>query len=597
MRCAEWFGLLVGTAMLAACASDSLGPADPGPDDAGPANHPPTAAFTAACSGLTCTLTDESADDDGHIETHHWDFGDGAASTQAQPSHRYDRPGGQFTVALIVTDDAGDSATTTRQVTVQPGESVLVDATFFITCTGLACTFSDRSSGPVESHVWDFGDGAASDRGSPDHTYAQEGDYTATLTVIDSSGAESTAAQDVHVEGLEMRDVSGTYEREATGAERHSRIVIRSDGSFELLDWIGTDTASYPGRWRAMDFWGPLALEPGTAVGFDFDSIPANEWCGEAYGMFLTHADLAVGFCGPVIEAGLQEGIYSSSAPSTATDPPSQAGQIAFVRDGRIHRVNTDGSGAVALTAGPEDGAPVWSPDGSRIAFGRSGAAEPGVYVMNADGSNAARLTSAGRDPAWSPDGEWIVYVCDPVPYYYELCRVTSAGNRMDWLIERLTPWLYGQISSPGWSPDGTRIAFVSDWGLFDFWFDIWTVVADGFQTPQGSQMTPLVRHTAGTPNPYAFHDPAWSPDGQRMTYGICPWAWRPCSSSAVGVMNADGSGMTLVVTGSGRTSPAWSPDGQLIAFASGGNIEWVSADGSQRGRIVEDGHSPSWRP
>jgi len=61
--------------------------------------------------------------------------------------------------------------------------------------------------------------------------------------------------------------------------------------------------------------------------------------------------------------------------------------------------------------------------------------------------------------------------------------------------------------------------------------------------------------------------------------------------------MHADGTGMTFLVAASGDASPTWSPDGQLIAFASGGGIEWVSADGSQRGLIVDDGHSPSWRP
>jgi len=51
-----------------------------------------------------------------------------------------------------------------------------------------------------------------------------------------------------------------------------------------------------------------------------------------------------------------------------------------------------------------------------------------------------------------------------------------------------------------------------------------------------------------------------------------------------------------LVAT-SGFTSPTWSPDGLVIAYASASAIEWVSADGSQRGRIIDHGHSPAWRP
>lgn len=597
MRLRQRFALLVGAAMLAACVTDTLGPSDPGPDK-DRANNPPTASFTAACSGLTCTLTDESADDDGSIATYHWDFGDGVVSTAPDPSHTYGRPGGEFSIGLIVTDDAGDSATTTRAVTVHPGESAVVSASFDFACTSLICTFFDRSTGPVVSYLWNFGDGTASDRQSPNHTFAQPGGrFEVRLTVIDSSSDESTAGMEIDVHVVEMRDISGTYDRETNDADRHSRIVIQSDGGFELLDWTETDTVVHAGRWRPLNFWMNNALEPGTVIGLDFDAFPESEFCGEAFGQFLTDAHLAIAACRPAIEAGLQEGVYSS-APSNATDvPPSQAGQIAFVRDGRIHRMNTDGSGLLQLTDGPADGRPAWSPDGSRIAFSRGGGDARGVYVANADGSNAVRLTNAGGEVDWtpevdwSPDGESVVFVCGPptVPDYSQLCRVGANGSGTDPVS--LTPWLYGQVYSPAWSPDGTRIALVSDWAFFDIWFDIWTLA------PDGTQFTALTSHTPGAPNPYAFHEPAWSPDGRRIAYGICPWAWNQCSSSALEVMNADGSGRTHLVTASGLTSATWSLDGESIAFSNGGNIEWVSADGSERGRIVNDGHSPSWRP
>jgi Tol biopolymer transport system component len=72
---------------------------------------------------------------------------------------------------------------------------------------------------------------------------------------------------------------------------------------------------------------------------------------------------------------------------------------------------------------------------------------------------------------------------------------------------------------------------------------------------------------------------------------------WSYCDSGAVAVMNADGSGLVLLTMASGYAHPTWSPDGQMIAFASANAIEWVSADGSQRGRIIADGTSPAWRP
>src|SRR2546422_5263788 len=55
------------------------------------------------------------------------------------------------------------------------------------------------------------------------------------------------------------------------------------------------------------------------------------------------------------------------------------------------------------------DGDPVWSPDGTRIAFesGREDGTSD-VYLMNADGSNRVQLTRGSTGnllPAWSPDG------------------------------------------------------------------------------------------------------------------------------------------------------------------------------------------------
>ena len=67
----------------------------------------------------------------------------------------------------------------------------------------------------------------------------------------------------------------------------------------------------------------------------------------------------------------------------------------------------------------PDVQAPVWSPDGRRIAFlsRRDGGKE--VYVMSADGSGQRRLTrdaSVPAAPAWSPDGRKIAFEGGPTP-------------------------------------------------------------------------------------------------------------------------------------------------------------------------------------
>ncbi len=114
------------------------------------------------------------------------------------------------------------------------------------------------------------------------------------------------------------------------------------------------------------------------------------------------------------------QGIFSG-LPSWAP----RGDKIAFERDVEIFVMDRNGRNRVRLT-GPEEGVigdlrPAWSPDGTKIAFyPNRDAQEPrrgiedDIYVMNADGSNVARLThhlSADRLPAWSPDGRWIAFM------------------------------------------------------------------------------------------------------------------------------------------------------------------------------------------
>jgi len=80
-----------------------------------PTNQAPRARFDVDCDDLTCTFTDRSTDGDGSIEDRAWDFGDGATSTQRNPSHTY-AFAGRYDVALTVTDDDGAEDTQTHTV-------------------------------------------------------------------------------------------------------------------------------------------------------------------------------------------------------------------------------------------------------------------------------------------------------------------------------------------------------------------------------------------------------------------------------------------------------------------------------------------------
>ena len=166
-----------------------------------PSNQPPRADFEIDCEDLRCTFTDGSEDNDGRIESRQWDFGDGAGSSQRNPSHRYSSAG-RYDVVLTVTDDEGAEDTRTRTAEVEsppppppPPANDPPEAEFELDCQELRCTFVDRSvdnDGSVVRWQWDFGDGASSSERNPSHLYAAAGRYDVLLVVTDDDGAADT---------------------------------------------------------------------------------------------------------------------------------------------------------------------------------------------------------------------------------------------------------------------------------------------------------------------------------------------------------------------------------------------------------------------
>jgi photosystem II stability/assembly factor-like uncharacterized protein len=88
----------------------------PGP----PVNQPPQASFNYLTTGLSVALTDTSSDNDGTIASRLWNFGDGATSTEQNPTHAF-ASADTYHVSLTVTDDDGDTDSTLRFIVVQSG--------------------------------------------------------------------------------------------------------------------------------------------------------------------------------------------------------------------------------------------------------------------------------------------------------------------------------------------------------------------------------------------------------------------------------------------------------------------------------------------
>ena len=147
---------------------------------------------------------------------------------------------------------------------------------------------------------------------------------------------------------------------------------------------------------------------------------------------------------------------------------------------------------------------PVFSPDGTRIAFTSNRDGNPEIYVMNRDGSNVRRLTNhpaVDATPTWSPNGTQIAFTSDrtgtpqiyidgrrrlePAPHHDErvvrgsadlvagavqrdrVRRANRAGLRHQGLRPRHRRDAADHVrrrhnESPAYSPNGRHLAFTS---------------------------------------------------------------------------------------------------------------------------------------
>jgi PKD repeat protein len=157
---------------------------------------PPVANFTSKQTGaLTVQFNDTSSNSPNKWN---WEFGDGFASTDANPAHTY---AAAKTYAVNLTVSNADGTNTASKTITVTGTTGTPKASFTAVPTmgraPLTVKFTDTSVNAA-SLKWNFGDGTTSTAANPSHIYRTGGFYTAKLTATNGDNS-NTASKTIYV--------------------------------------------------------------------------------------------------------------------------------------------------------------------------------------------------------------------------------------------------------------------------------------------------------------------------------------------------------------------------------------------------------------
>ena len=224
---------------------------------------------------------------------------------------------------------------------------------------------------------------------------------------------------------------------------------------------------------------------------------------------------------------------------------------------------------------------PVWSPDGTKVAYVSFEKKKPMIYVQSlSDGRREviANYKGSNSSPAWSPDGRQLAIVLTK-DGQQQIYLVNANGSN----LRRLTR-SNAADTEPVFSPDGSTIYFTSDRGGSP---QIYRMSASG---GPAQRVTFSGNYNAG---------PRISPDGRYLAY-----VTTSGGGYQVAVMDLASGQSHLLGQATGAERPTFSPNGRMVLFAAKADGRDVliiaSVDGNTRQKLSLPAgkvREPAWGP